>query len=72
MADEVDSVGADNMKYMQIYVEQFDAFEIYIAAAKSEYTMQDRDIVKVDINNRNFTMPPTKKYFVQINGTVGA
>lgn len=70
--DEVDSVDSSNYKFMQIYVEQFDALDIFIGAAKTEYKMLDRDIQKVSLTNRNFTMPPTKKYFVSVNGTKGA
>jgi hypothetical protein len=59
-------------KYIQIFVEQFDALEIYIAEAKDTLTMQDRDIQKVTSDNRNFTMSPTKRYYIQINATEGA
>lgn len=67
--DEVDSVGSKNDKWMQVYFEQFDALDIFIAAAKDEYKMQERDISKVSESNRNFTIPPTKKFFMSFNGT---
>jgi hypothetical protein len=70
--DEVDSVGSSNDKWMQVYFEQFDALDIFIAAAKDEYKMQERDISKVSESNRNFTIPPTKKFFMSFNGTQGA
>jgi hypothetical protein len=54
---------------MQVYFEQFDALDIFIAAAKDEYKMQERDISKVSESNRNFTIPPTKKFFMSFNGT---
>lgn len=55
-----------------MFIEQYDALEIYVGAGDSERTMQDRDIRKVTNGERNFTMAPTQKFFVLVNGTAGA
>lgn len=57
---------------MQVFVEQFDALEIYVAAGQSELNLRETDIRKVSNGERNFTMAPTQRFFVNINGTRGA
>lgn len=46
--------------------------DIYIGSASELIKMQSRDIQKVTKDNRNFTMAPNKKYFVQVNATEGS
>ena len=63
---------ATNRKYMQVYIEQFDALEIYIAAGQDEKNLYSQDVRKVTNGERNFTMAPTQKFFLVVNGTNGA
>jgi hypothetical protein len=55
-----------------VYFEQFDALEIFIASGKDLRTIRSDDIKRIDSNNRNFTITPTEKFFIQINATDGA
>ena len=72
--DEVpaNELSPTNLKYMQVYVEQFDALEIYVAAGEKENNIRPENIRKVSSGERNFTMPPTQKFFVLVNGTQDA
>jgi len=70
-----DTSGITDLKdhYIQIYVEQFDALEMYIAPAASDpKTMKSIDITKVSNEKRNFTMAPSQSYFVTVNSSKGA
>lgn len=67
--DQVSQVNSSNQKYMQIFVEQFDALDIFIAAGDNEKSLLKNDVRKVTTGERNFTMPPTKKFFIMVNGT---
>ena len=61
-----------NQKFLQVYFERFDGLDIYISNATSEMVLQEDGIIKVNTTYRNFTMPPTKKFYITINTTDGA
>ena len=65
--DQVSAEDLDpyNQKYMQIYIDKFDGLDIYISngtnSISTTYTQG------VNWYNRNFTIAPTAKMFVQLN-----
>ena len=46
------------MKYMQIYIEKFDALEVYVAAGNNEKNLLPSDLRKATSGERNFTTAP--------------
>ena len=60
----------NNLKYMQVFVEKFDGLDIFIANGTDERSINLTS--KVNVTNRNFTIPPTGKFFVQVQPAVGS
>lgn len=55
---------------MQVFVEKFDGLDIFIANGTDERSINFTS--KVNVTNRNFTIPPTGKFFVQVQPAVGS
>ena len=56
-----------NRKWMQVYIESFDGLDIFVSNATDVFSISSAQYVSYFY--RNFTIPPTSKFYVQVQAT---